>query len=79
MSADAECIALQIGADHLDVKIDSVVEAMANLFAFIIGRTPKFRVREQKALLTLVYQFPLLEMPLALALKFIQKCSILKP
>lgn len=37
------CI-LQIGADHLDVKIDPVVNAMAALLSGIIGHTPRFRV-----------------------------------
>ena len=41
----AQRLAAQIGADHLDVKIDSVVEAMARLFATITGFTPRFRVR----------------------------------
>ncbi len=35
---------MQIGADHLDVKIDTVVDAMVKLFAVITGRTPIFRV-----------------------------------
>ncbi len=35
---------LQIGADHLDVKIDPVVNAMASLLSGIIGHTPRFRV-----------------------------------
>ena len=34
----------QIGADHLDVKIDPVVNAMAALLSGIIGHTPRFRV-----------------------------------
>lgn len=34
----------QIGADHLDVKIDTVVNAMAALLSGIIGHTPRFRV-----------------------------------
>lgn len=34
----------QVGADHLDVKIDIVVEAMAQLLSSIVGRTPRFRV-----------------------------------
>jgi hypothetical protein len=36
---------LQIGADHLDVKIDAVVSAMASLLSSIVGRTPRFRVQ----------------------------------
>ena len=39
---------LQVGADHLDVKIDSVVAAMAALFAVITGRRPAFRVRRRR-------------------------------
>ena len=39
----AQTLADEIGADHLDVKIDQAVEAMAKLFAFITGRTPKFK------------------------------------
>ncbi len=35
---------LQIGADHLDVKIDPVVNAMAALLSGIFGHTPRFRV-----------------------------------
>lgn len=34
----------QVGADHLDVKIDTVVDAMAMLLSIIVGRTPRFRV-----------------------------------
>ena len=34
----------QVGADHLDVKIDTVVDAMAMLLSTIVGRTPRFRV-----------------------------------
>lgn len=33
----------QVGAYHLNVKIDSVVAAMTNLFAAITGRMPRFR------------------------------------
>ena len=40
----AQRLAGQVGADHLDVRIDSVVEAMALLFATITGFTPHFRV-----------------------------------
>ena len=40
----AQRLADQIGADHLDVKIDAVVDAMAKLFATITGFTPQFRV-----------------------------------
>ena len=36
---------MQIGADHMDVKIDPVVNAMAMLLSGIIGHIPKFRVR----------------------------------
>ena len=35
---------MQIGADHMDVKIDPVVNAMAMLLSGIIGHTPRFRV-----------------------------------
>lgn len=34
---------VQVGAYHLNVKIDSVVAAMTNLFAAITGRMPRFR------------------------------------
>lgn len=44
MLAEEVCI-LQIGADHLDVRIDTVVDAMARLLTTIVGRTPRFRVR----------------------------------
>lgn len=37
-------LAAQVGADHLDVKIDMAVEAMARLFTVITGRTPRFKV-----------------------------------
>jgi NAD+ synthase (glutamine-hydrolysing) len=40
----AQRLADQIGADHLDVKLDSAVSAMAQLFSLITGRTPRFRV-----------------------------------
>ncbi|CAL8465594.1 g5130 [Coccomyxa elongata] len=39
----AKLLAHQVGADHLDVKIDRVVDAMAHLLSSIIGRTPRFR------------------------------------
>ena len=35
---------MQIGADHLDVKMDLVVDAMAKLFSVITGKTPRFKV-----------------------------------
>jgi hypothetical protein len=38
-------LSAQIGSDHLDVKIDMAVTAMAQLFTVITGRTPRFRVR----------------------------------
>jgi NAD+ synthase (glutamine-hydrolysing) len=41
----ARNLAKQIGADHLDVKVDIVIDAMAKLFEMITGKTPKFRVR----------------------------------
>jgi NAD+ synthase (glutamine-hydrolysing) len=37
-------LAAQVGSYHLDVKIDLVVSAMAQLFAVITGKTPRFRV-----------------------------------
>ena len=40
----ARNLAKQIGADHLDVKVDIVIDAMAKLFEVITGRTPRFRV-----------------------------------
>ena len=40
----AKNLAKQIGADHLDVKVDIVIDAMAKLFEMITGRTPRFRV-----------------------------------
>jgi len=42
----AQRLADQIGADHLDVKLDSAVSAMAQLFSLITGRTPRFRVSQ---------------------------------
>ncbi|KAK9793458.1 hypothetical protein WJX73_010827 [Symbiochloris irregularis] len=36
-------LAAQIGADHLDISIDSVVAAMTALFAKFTGRAPRFR------------------------------------
>ena len=41
----ARNLAKQIGADHLDVKVDIVIDAMAKLFEMITGKTPRFRVR----------------------------------
>lgn len=38
-------LAKQVGADHLDVNVDGVVDAMAQLFATITGHVPRFRVR----------------------------------
>ena len=35
---------MQIGADHLDVKMDLVVDSMAKLFSIITGKTPRFKV-----------------------------------
>lgn len=35
----------QVGAYHLDVKIDTVVSAMVSLFQVITGKIPRFRVR----------------------------------
>ena len=40
----ARNLAKQIGADHLDVKVDIVIDAMAKLFELITGKTPRFRV-----------------------------------
>ncbi len=40
----ARNLAKQIGADHLDVKVDIVIDAMAKLFQMITGKTPRFRV-----------------------------------
>jgi NAD+ synthase (glutamine-hydrolysing) len=42
--ARAATLAAEVGADHLDVKIDLVVAAMTRLFAMITGRTPRFAV-----------------------------------
>ena len=39
----AAALAKQIGADHLDVKVDLVVNAMAKLFTVITGKTPRFK------------------------------------
>ena len=39
-------LAAEIGSDHLDVKVDSAVDAMSQLFAIITGRRPRFRVRQ---------------------------------
>ena len=41
----ARNLAKQIGADHLDVKVDIVIDAMAKLFEMITGKTPRSRVR----------------------------------
>ena len=40
----ARRLAEEIGADHLDVKVDTAIDAMAQLFAVITGRTPRFKV-----------------------------------
>lgn len=42
--ARSSSLAAQIGSYHFDVKIDLVVSAMAQLFAVITGKTPRFRV-----------------------------------
>ena len=47
----ARNLAKQIGADHLDVKIDIVIEAMAKLFEMITGKSPRFRVSFSAAVL----------------------------
>eukprot|EP00891_Asterochloris_glomerata_P006489 jgi/Astpho2/6489/e_gw1.00096.52.1_t len=39
----AAALAEQIGADHLDVKMDLVVDSMAKLFSIITGKTPRFK------------------------------------
>lgn len=36
-------LAGEIGASHLDVKVDTVVSAITSLFSLITGRTPKFK------------------------------------
>lgn len=40
----AALLASQIGAMHIDAKIDSVVTAMTRFFSMVTGRTPRFRV-----------------------------------
>lgn len=40
----ARVLAEQIGAYHLDVRIDSIVEAMTALFETITGKRPRYRV-----------------------------------
>lgn len=40
----AAALAAEVGAHHLDVRMDLVVTAMARLFAVITGKTPQFRV-----------------------------------
>lgn len=42
--ARSAALAAQVGSYHLDVKIDMVVTAMAQLFMLITGKTPKFKV-----------------------------------
>lgn len=39
----ARRLAAEIGASHLDVKVDTVVSAITSLFSLITGRTPKFK------------------------------------
>ena len=39
-------------ADHLDVKVDIVIDAMAKLFEMITGKTPRFRARLLQQLLS---------------------------
>ena len=46
----ARNLAKQIGADHLDVKVDIVIDAMAKLFEIITGRAPRFRVGGRRQL-----------------------------
>ena len=38
--------------DHLDVKVDIVIDAMAKLFEMITGKTPRFRARLLQQLLS---------------------------
>jgi NAD+ synthase (glutamine-hydrolysing) len=40
----AKELAEVIGAYHVDLNMDSVVEAVRNLFSFVTGKTPAFRV-----------------------------------
>lgn len=39
----ASNLSKEIGSKHLDVKIDTVVTAIVNLFTFITGKTPMFK------------------------------------
>ncbi|MBE2198067.1 MAG: NAD(+) synthase [Anaerolinea sp.] len=42
--ARAKALAAQIGAYHLDINIDSVVEAVINLFVWVTEQKPRFQV-----------------------------------
>jgi hypothetical protein len=42
--ARAASLAAQLGADHVDMRIDAVVDALVGLFAAVTGRRPAFRV-----------------------------------
>ena len=41
----AERLATQIGASHMNLKIDTVVSALVCLFSSITGKIPRFKVR----------------------------------
>jgi len=40
----AAALASEIGAWHLDVKIDSVISSLVSLFTLVTGKRPKFKV-----------------------------------
>ena len=40
----ARRLAAEVGASHLDVKVDTVVSAITSLFTLITGKAPKFKV-----------------------------------
>ncbi|KAH7388544.1 hypothetical protein KP509_16G081100 [Ceratopteris richardii] len=40
----AECLANQIGASHINLKIDGVVSSLLSLFQLVTGKVPRFKV-----------------------------------
>lgn len=61
----ARSLAEDIGSYHLDINIDPVVHAIVNLFVFVTGKTPQFRVhgggsRENLALQNIQARFRML-------------------
>ncbi len=52
----AKKLAAQIGASHLDIKIDGVITAVQKLFTSVTGKTPRFQVHGGSAAENLALQ-----------------------